>query len=308
MASITNHANGFRTLQVVALDGKRYSIRLGKVSKRVAEATKAHVEELVACKKTGQPVSAELRGWLDSIDDTIHQRLETAGLAEPQARATLAAFIEMYFRSRSDVKPATRTVWTRTEKHLVSFFGADAFLKDIGEPDARAFRQYLVEHGLAEATVRRTIGIAKQFFNAAIRKHLITRNPFDEYECGHWYARAMASYAMLQSLGGARYDAVDKVLYLEPTIKGDFRCFLATATGYGHVGVNNGKPFVEVAAGTIDSWPPSAARRRAGAGRDIPMTSPTPPLRKFLREFDVGVVIAVMPRVPRLHRESPDGS
>ena len=26
------------------------------------------------------------------------------------------------------------------------------------------------------------------------------RNPFDEYECGHWYARAMSSYALLQSL------------------------------------------------------------------------------------------------------------
>ena len=26
------------------------------------------------------------------------------------------------------------------------------------------------------------------------------RNPFDEYECGHWYARAMSSYALLQGL------------------------------------------------------------------------------------------------------------
>ena len=59
------------------------------------------------------------------------------------------------------------------------------------------------------------------------------RNPFDEYECGHWYARAMSSYAMLQGLSGARYDAVEKVLYLEPNVPGDFRAFLSTATGYG---------------------------------------------------------------------------
>jgi hypothetical protein len=78
------------------------------------------------------------------------------------------------------------------------------------------------------------------------------RNPFNEYECGHWYARAMSSYGLLQGLSGARYDAVDKVLYVEPTIKGDFRAFLATATGYGHVGVKGGKPFVEVTAGRID--------------------------------------------------------
>jgi hypothetical protein len=78
------------------------------------------------------------------------------------------------------------------------------------------------------------------------------RNPFDEIECGHWYARAMASYALLQALTGARYDAVDRTLYLEPKIKGDFRSFLATATGFGTVGVKDGKPFLEVKAGQID--------------------------------------------------------
>jgi len=79
----------------------------------------------------------------------------------------------------------------------------------------------------------------------------LSRNPFDEVEAGHWYARAMASYGLLQGLSGARYDAVDKVLHLKPSIKGDFRSFLSTATGYGVVGVRAGKPFVEVVAGHI---------------------------------------------------------
>jgi len=78
------------------------------------------------------------------------------------------------------------------------------------------------------------------------------RNPFNEYECGHWYARAMSSYALLQGLTGARYDAVEKVLYLQPTIKGDFRSFLSTATGYGVVGVKRGKPFLDVKSGNIE--------------------------------------------------------
>ena len=77
------------------------------------------------------------------------------------------------------------------------------------------------------------------------------RNPFNEYECGHWYARAMSSFALLQALSGARYDAVEKVLHLAPAVSGDFRAFLATATGYGTVGVRNGKPFVEVRSGRI---------------------------------------------------------
>jgi hypothetical protein len=78
------------------------------------------------------------------------------------------------------------------------------------------------------------------------------RNPFNEYECGHWYARAMSSYALLQGMSGVRYDAVDKTLYVKPPRKGDFRCFLSTSTGYGTVGVKGGKPFVEVKSGKID--------------------------------------------------------
>ena len=77
------------------------------------------------------------------------------------------------------------------------------------------------------------------------------RNPFDEYECGHWYARAMSSYALLQGFSGARYDAVEKTLYIQPNSDRDFRCFISTATGYGTVGVKNGKPFLEVTEGEI---------------------------------------------------------
>ncbi len=78
------------------------------------------------------------------------------------------------------------------------------------------------------------------------------RNPFNEYECGHWYARAMSSYGLLQGLAGARYDAVEKILYLQPSIKGDFQTFFATATGYGLVGRKNGQPFFEAKAGTVE--------------------------------------------------------
>ena len=77
------------------------------------------------------------------------------------------------------------------------------------------------------------------------------RNPFDEVESGHWYARAMSSYALLQAFSGARFDAVEKILHLRPVIKGDFRCFLSTAGGFGTVGVKNGQPFVQVVSGNI---------------------------------------------------------
>jgi len=77
------------------------------------------------------------------------------------------------------------------------------------------------------------------------------RNPFNEYECGHWYARAMASYGLLQGLTGVRYDALDRKLIVRPNIQGDFRAFLCTASGYGTVGVRDGQPFLEVSSGEI---------------------------------------------------------
>lgn len=78
------------------------------------------------------------------------------------------------------------------------------------------------------------------------------RNPFDEYECGHWYARALSSYGLIQGLTGVRYDAVEKTLYIDSNVGNDFRSFLATASGFGTVGLKNGKPFIEMKMGNLD--------------------------------------------------------
>lgn len=76
------------------------------------------------------------------------------------------------------------------------------------------------------------------------------RNPFNEYECGHWYARALSSYGLLESLTGVRYDAVDKTLYVDSKV-GDFTSFLSTATGFGTVTLRNGKASLDVVYGNI---------------------------------------------------------
>jgi hypothetical protein len=101
-------------------------------------------------------------------------------------------------------------------------------------------RMGLVKEGLE------VVRVCRDRYNGRVR------NPFNEYECGHWYARAMSSYALLFGLSGARYDAVEKVLYLEPRVKGDFSCFLATAESYGTVGVRKGQPFYEAAKGQLE--------------------------------------------------------
>ena len=78
------------------------------------------------------------------------------------------------------------------------------------------------------------------------------RNPFDEYECGHWYARALASYGLLQGLTGVRYDAVEKTLHFDSHFGDTFQTFFAAETGYGLAGLRGGKPFVTMKKGDLD--------------------------------------------------------
>ncbi len=76
------------------------------------------------------------------------------------------------------------------------------------------------------------------------------RNPFNEYECGSWYGRALSSYGLLQGLTGLFYDAVDKTLYIDSKI-GDFTSFISTESGFGTVEYRNGKVKLEVVYGNI---------------------------------------------------------
>lgn len=65
------------------------------------------------------------------------------------------------------------------------------------------------------------------------------RNPFNEFECGHHYARALASWGVLLAMSGFRYDAVDKTLYLSPRLptppspEAPLRCIFTTGSTWG---------------------------------------------------------------------------
>ena len=62
----------------------------------------------------------------------------------------------------------------------------------------------------------------------------IRRNPWDEFECGHHYARAMASWSLLLALSGYAYSAPERRLGFAPRVHADdFRCFFTTGSGWG---------------------------------------------------------------------------
>jgi uncharacterized protein (DUF608 family) len=60
------------------------------------------------------------------------------------------------------------------------------------------------------------------------------RSPWNEVECGHHYARSLASYGVLLALTGFRCDAVNKKLYFNPLLNGDnFTGFFCCPAGWG---------------------------------------------------------------------------
>ena len=74
------------------------------------------------------------------------------------------------------------------------------------------------------------------------------RNPFDEYEAGHWYTRALSSYALIQAFNGVHYDALTQTLYVKA---GNFNSFLSTNTGFGNIIEKTGKTTIKVLYGQI---------------------------------------------------------
>jgi uncharacterized protein (DUF608 family) len=60
------------------------------------------------------------------------------------------------------------------------------------------------------------------------------RNPWNEPECGHHYARALASWACFVAWSGFRYSAAQRELTLMPrTRRQAFRCFWSAPSGWG---------------------------------------------------------------------------
>jgi uncharacterized protein (DUF608 family) len=130
--------------------------------------------------------------------------------------------------------------WPRGDRPALPFIYSDEVWTGIEYHVA----SHLILHGCIEEGLR-LVRAARSRYDGRIR------NPFAEIECGHWYGRALSSYGLLQSLTGQRYDAVSRTLHLRPVLKGDWRSFLCTATGYGTIEMRNGKPSLTVKRGVI---------------------------------------------------------
>ena len=83
------------------------------------------------------------------------------------------------------------------------------------------------------------------------------RNPWDEAECGHHYARAMASWSSVVALSGFQYDGTRASIVAAPRVPHrEFNCFWSTGTAWGTfsykpVAFNGTRLTIQVLAGRL---------------------------------------------------------
>lgn len=183
MASLANDPSGTKRILFVDGDGKRKSLRLGKMSKRQAETIKHHLEDLLSAKLSASTPSDKTGRWLAEIEDSLREKLANLSLAESREKRVsppLKQFVEGLKASKGNLKPNTIKNYDQTIRRLVDYFGEDCPLESVDCGSADQWKDHLLKSGLAPATVGREVKRARQFFRAAMRRKLVSENPFTE--------------------------------------------------------------------------------------------------------------------------------
>ncbi|MCC7334034.1 MAG: site-specific integrase [Pirellulaceae bacterium] len=213
-AHLTHESSGGREgyrLRFYDRCDRRRSMWIGNVSEHDADGWRKHVEHLVDSSRTDEPPNPSTTRWLAALPLRSRAKLERVELvAQKEANREkkrkqdnappdrLGAFLDWYIANHT-AKPRTIVKWKQGRDCLLRYFKANRKLDSITHADAASWRTWIAEFGniregkertdkegnktqgrtdLADATVRRQTGQARQFFNFAIKARLVESNPF----------------------------------------------------------------------------------------------------------------------------------
>jgi site-specific recombinase XerD len=97
---------------------------------------------------------------------------------QPDPLTTVGGFLKEYVSRRVDVKPATTEVRSQVTRNLLECYGGQRDLRTIDETAAEDFKLFLLRADLASTTVAKRLQFARQFSKAAVKRRLISSNPF----------------------------------------------------------------------------------------------------------------------------------
>ena len=204
-----------------------------------ADQIAPHLRSNMGSQNTMEPQYQVGKGCL--IDQMVGQYLaEVAGLGllidrEKMAKTLDSIYRYNYKRTLIDHDNVERTFALNDEAAMVICDYGKAERPEIPFP---YFAEVMTGFEHSTAALMLYSGMVNKgvecIHNIRSRYDGAKRNPWDEAECGHHYARAMAAWSSFVALSGFDYAGASGAVIAVPRIAHKkFNCFWSTATGWG---------------------------------------------------------------------------
>ncbi len=163
---------------------------------------------------------------LGYVLDPAHVRQAMRSIARYNFRTSISSFANVQrVYALNDESGLVLCTWPKGDRPALPFPYSDEVWTGIEYQVAAS----LLYNGLTDDGIA-IVRAARDRYNG------LRRNPWDEEECGHHYARAMASWALLLAYSGFSYDGVDGAMAFTPAAGRDqFASFWSCGTGWGTV-------------------------------------------------------------------------
>src|SRR5690348_7456673 len=105
MATLSNN-KGRRIIQL-ALNGKRRTVYLGRISDRDARAVRSHIDHIANSLQSGLAFPMETAAWVRGLADPFYAKLHRIGLLPKRAdhqALKMGPYFDTYIKRRTDLK------------------------------------------------------------------------------------------------------------------------------------------------------------------------------------------------------------
>jgi integrase len=278
MATLATRKNGSRFISFYDGCGIRKHITLGQTDKRYAQALKVRVEDLVSAQLAGHPPKDDTQVWLKKLDERYYSKLAAVGLVPDREGEKLGAVLDLYIDEKThDLKPESLRKLERTREMLLEYFDQQTPVSKITPAMASAWRASLKEDGLSEATIKSHSGNAKTMVAFALKRKIISENPFSDLKSGS----TASKYRRFVSA-----DEIEKIIAVSPNAEWKLLFGLARYAGLRIPSETQGLTWsdVDFELGKLTVRSPKTERHAGHEQRVIPIS---PRLMELLQQrFD----------------------
>ncbi len=179
MASLSKDANGTFRLHVI-VNGRRKPIRLGKLTKKAADAVRLRVENLAAAVSSGLAIDPETAAWISTIGDDLAAKLAKARLMPGRMKAvTTGDFLKQWLAAKeaAGYEASSLIAYGQSAGELSALYPTRP-LPSLTHTDGEGMREAMKARGLKSSTVHKRLSQVRGMLEDAVRLGHITTNPF----------------------------------------------------------------------------------------------------------------------------------